>query len=119
MRQNNKKASNYSQEELQALLDNAIRLENIEKAQKAKLESQRLANRRYLHKKKALELGMTVEEYEEKKCKRGRPKVYENNVIDLSNMEVEEVEIEEPVEAIVMPSVEKKRKGRPKKKVIE
>lgn len=112
----NARTIKYSQAELQALIDKVSELDNVKKAHQEKIEAQRQANKRYLHKKRADELGISVEEYEARCCRRGRPKVYESNVIDLSKMEVEEVVISEPVEeetTIVLPSA--KRRGRPKK----
>jgi len=81
-------------------------------------EKQRIANKRYTHKRRANELGISLEEYEEKYCNRGRPIKIESFVIDLSGESFKEPE-PEPEPVVVVEEIKIKKKiGRPRKQKL-
>lgn len=103
-----------------AILECLKELQELKSKQIEKREKQRVANRNYLHKKRAAALGVSIKEYQDKYARVGRPREVPVE-IDITKYQVEPVEVEDmnsseedtPVEPVkvVLP----KRKGRPRK----
>lgn len=85
------------------ILSNLKELENCKALLDEKKKKAVLANKKYLHKKRAKELCISLEEYEKKYCRKGRPRTNDNIlddcIIEVDTSDTQSVVSESSVEA--------------------